>query len=31
VQAGTIEKARAFGARIRAGQVYLNGDIVADS
>jgi aldehyde dehydrogenase (NAD+) len=27
VHAGTIEQARAVGARIRAGQVYLNGDM----
>jgi aldehyde dehydrogenase (NAD+) len=27
VHAGSIEKARAVGARIRAGQVYLNGDM----
>jgi aldehyde dehydrogenase (NAD+) len=27
VHAGTIEKAREVGARIRAGQVYLNGDM----
>jgi aldehyde dehydrogenase (NAD+) len=27
VHAGNIEKARAIGARIRAGQVYLNGDM----